>query len=89
MPQNFVKDPEAVLDYTIDWSAWLDDDTIVTSTWDVESGIVDDSDSNTATTTTIWLSGGTLDTNYSLTNHIVTAADREDDRTIEVYISDK
>lgn len=89
MSQLFIKDPSAVLDYTIDWADWLVLDTIVTSTWTAETGITIDDDASTETTATVWLSGGTLLTSYALTNHIVTAAGREDDRTISVYISDK
>ena len=58
---HFVKDPDEVLDYSIDWSTWLDSDTISSSSWTVESGITKDSDSNDTTSTTIWLSGGTAD----------------------------
>jgi len=86
MPQAFEKDPQAVLDYAIDWSDWLGSDTISTSAWTVPAGITKDSDSNTTTTTTIWLSGGTADTDYELINHIVTAGGREDDRTITIRV---
>ena len=42
----FLKDPDAVLDYKIDWSAWLGDDTISQSAWSAEDGITIDSDEN-------------------------------------------
>lgn len=85
MPQSFIKDADAVLEYVIDWSAWLDGDTIATSAWEADDdGITIDSDTNTATTATVWLSGGTLGATYRIANHIVTAAGREDDRTITV-----
>lgn len=83
------KDPDAILDYVIDWSTWLDSDTISTSVWVVPSGITEDSDSNTTTTATIWLSGGTLGTSYSVVNRITTAAGRTDDRTITITIREK
>lgn len=89
MPRQFTKDPQAVLDYKIDWSAWLaSGETISTSTWTVPSGITDDSDSITDsnTSTTIWLSGGTADTDYDLINHIVTSEGREEDRTITIGV---
>ena len=76
------KDPDAVLDYAINWATWLDTDTISTSTWTVESGLTKDSDTKTTTIATIWVSGGTLATSYSGVNHIVTAAGREEDRTV-------
>lgn len=86
---SYAKDPDAVLDYLIDWTAWLDGDTIATSTWTVETGLTKDSDSNTTTTTTIWVSGGTAGTNYEATNHIVTDGGREDDRTLTFIIRER
>ncbi len=89
MAQTFRKDSDAVLDYEIDYAAWLGDDTIATSTWDVPTGLIKDSDTNTTTTTTIWLSGGTVGEIYRVTNHIVTAGGREDDRTIKIRVTSK
>jgi hypothetical protein len=83
---EFIKDPEARLDYQIDWSTWLGADTISASTWSATSGITIDSDANTTTTATVWLSGGTLGQTYEVTNHITTAAAREDDRTLFIRI---
>lgn len=87
--KTFFKDPDAVLDYELDWTPWLGLDTIVISTWTVPTGITKDSDTNTPTSATIWLSGGTVGTKYDLTNHITTAAGREDDRTITISIKQK
>ena len=89
MSQNYVKDPDAVLDYPMNWADWLDGDTISTSTWTVPDGITKDSDSKTTSATTIWLSGGTAGLDYTLINHIVTAAGREDDRTIIIKVREK
>lgn len=89
MSNKFLKDPNAVLDYQVDWTDWLGSDTITTSTWTVPAGIINDSDSKTTTTTTIWLSGGTAGTSYSLVNHIVTTAGREDDRTIIIQLIER
>lgn len=87
---SYVKDPDAVLDYQLDWSAWLPDgDTIVTSTWIVQDGIVKDSDSHTDTAATVWLSGGTLGTTYAVTNRISTVEGRTDDRTIRITVRDR
>lgn len=76
------KDPNAVLDYTLDWSLWLHGDTISTSTWTVPGGITKVLDTKTSTTTTIWMSSGTLATSYSVVNKIVTANGRTEERTI-------
>jgi len=82
---TFRKDPEAVLDYHVDWSDWLGIDTIASSLWSCsDSGITIDSDSTTATVTTVWLSGGTVDEEYEVVNHIVTSAGREEDKTLTI-----
>lgn len=99
------KDPDAVLNYGHDWAdggandgstadtGWLQSDTVATSTWSVEGPdalLVVDSDSNDATTTTVVLSGGTLNKgDYLVTNHIITAAGYEEDRTIVVRMVEK
>lgn len=87
--KTFVKDPDAVLDYTGSWAAWLKGDTILTSTWEVPTGITKDSDSHTSTETLIWLSGGTAGESYQLRNHITTAAGRADDRTITIKVKER
>jgi hypothetical protein len=80
------KDPDAVLDYGCDWSKWLDGDTIATSTWTVATGITKGADTFNATTTTVWLSGGTDGVSYAVTNRITTAGGRTDDRTFTVSV---
>lgn len=87
MAQTFFKDPNAVLDYTIDWSTWLGSDTISSSDWVVDSGITENSASNTTTAATIWLSGGTAGTAYAVTNRIVTAGGRTEDRTLTIVVT--
>lgn len=86
---RFQKDPDAVLDYRVDWTDWLDGDTIATSTWIVPSGITQDSESNSTTTATIWLSDGTEGTTYGVVNRITTTGGRTDDRTIYIVVKDK
>lgn len=83
---TFVKDPNAVLDYLIDWSAWLGADTIATCTWTVPTGITKDSDSHTTTTTTVWLSGGTAGAQYTVANRITTAGGRTEDRSLSILV---
>jgi len=85
----FYKDPSAVLDYQMDWSSWLDTDTISTSTWTVPTGITKDSDNNDTTTATIWLSGGTAGTTYEIVNKIVTANGRTEERTLTIICENR
>lgn len=92
MSNKFVKDPAAVLDYKFDWSDWLESgETISTRTVTAESGITVDSSSITDTNTsvTVWLSGGTAGVNYDVTCRIVTSASRTDERTIEIICRDR
>jgi len=84
--KGFIKDPDAVLDYSFDWEPWLAGDTISTSVWVAESPLVVDSDSNTTLITTVWISGGDLDSDYTLLNSITTAAGRSEDRTVSIRI---
>lgn len=87
MPQQFDKDPNATLDYTINWSSWLAaGETISTSTWTVPAGLTKVSDTKTTNTTTIWLSEGTLYERYQVVNRIVTSANRTEDRTLYLLV---
>lgn len=86
-----LKDPQAVLEYTARWTEWLADsagDTIVTSTWTVPAGITQNNASNTTTTATIWLSGGTVGTTYRITNQITTAGARTAQRSFDVVMQE-
>lgn len=91
MPTSFTKDPRAVLDYLFDWSGWLAPaETITASTMTVDpAGLTVQSASFTATTATVWLTGGTLGARHAVTNHVTTSAGRQDDRTIQVTIRDR
>ncbi len=100
MASSFVKDPDAVLDYKFDWAAstngsgssdWLDTanaETISSHTITAETGLTVDSSSITDsdTSVTVWLSGGTVGEKYSVTCHVVTSASREDDRTVTIIM---
>jgi hypothetical protein len=88
--QRFKKDPQAILDYQVDWTEWLGEDTIAAdadaSTWTAPAGITVEAETHSTTATTVWLSGGTAGQNYEVRNHIRTVAGREDDRTILVQV---
>lgn len=86
------KDPDAVLDYAMSWATWLGADTISTSVWSVDgpdSSLTVDSDSETTTVATVWLSGGTPNMDYVITNRITTAGSRTDDRSITVQVRER
>ena len=87
MTTSYQKAATDVLDYAIDWTAWLAGDTISTSTWTVPTGITKASDSHTTTVCTAFLSGGTAGITYLITNAIVTAAGRTVQRSFYVYVA--
>jgi hypothetical protein len=85
--ETFIKDPDAVLDYAMDWTDWLDDsETISSHTVTVDDGLTKDSDSESSGIVTIWLSGGTANTTYNVVVHITTSDSRTDDRTFRVMV---
>lgn len=84
-----IKDPQAALPYGFNWSTWLGSDTIATSTWTVPTGLTKGADSHTTTQTLVWLSGGTDGEHYRVTNHIVTAAGKEDDRSLVIAVKQR
>lgn len=81
---TFYKDPNAVLDYSFDWSDWLRGDVITASTWAAPAGITVDSSTFAGSLTTAWISGGVDGTSYDIVNHITTLAGRAEDRTIRI-----
>lgn len=88
--QTYRKDPDAKLDYSLDWSTYLETgETISTSTWEVAAGITKVSDVKSGTLTTIWLSGGTEGERYQLRNLIVTSAGRQDQRSFDVLVESR
>lgn len=81
------KDPNAILPYTLDWGQWLNGDTISSVVWSVPSGLNSVTESNTTTTATITLSGGTVGKVYDVRCRIFTAAGKADDRTFKLDVA--
>ncbi|QLF83838.1 hypothetical protein SEA_MOOSEHEAD_27 [Gordonia phage Moosehead] len=91
------KDPNAKLDYGIDWTDWLKQrngsaDQITDSTWTItgpDTALIQTDSSFSTTQTGVWLSAGTNGGTYSVTNHVTTAAGREDDRTLTIAVKQR
>lgn len=80
---RYDKDPQAVLDYTLDWSAWLQTgETITSSSWFAPVGLTKDAESHTDDSATVWLSGGTASQDYLVTCEVTTSEGRTDQRSI-------
>jgi hypothetical protein len=80
------QDPQAKLDWEVDWTAWLDGDTIGTSSWVAAAGITKSAETNTSTAARVWLEGGVNGTDYEITNSIITAGGRKNDLTFTLRI---
>lgn len=87
---NAIKDPDAVLPYKIDWTAWLAGDTLSTSTWSIPAGLTKVNDTTEAgTTAVVTLSGGAPGQIYVVTNRITTSDGRTDDRSFRLRIAER
>lgn len=81
----FVKDPDERLDYEEDWADFLAvAETISSVAWTVPSGLTNYSTSNTTTTATIWLTGGTHGQEYLVAGKITTSAGRIAERSFKI-----
>lgn len=94
MATIFKKDVDDITDFSVDWEEILDTaETILTSVWafyDIEEVVTTDltevSSSNTDTTTTVLLSGGTVDTRYIVDNTITTSGGRTLNRSFYLQV---
>jgi len=87
-----LKDPDALLDYTVDWvsGGWLGGDTITgTPVWTVPAGLTKAAQTNTTTTATVWLSGGTPFVDYEVACRITTTQGRIDERTMIISVRNR
>jgi len=88
------KDPDATVDFVFDWSDWLSAgesiDSVAFAITPV--GLTTVTSGNTATTATIWFSGGTAGTDYEITCTVTTDASpnaRIDDRTAVLRVRER
>ena len=89
---TFTKDPDAQLDFSVDWSDWFTgEEEIASVTWTVETGLTNVTTSYTGTTATIWLSGGKAGRSYKVACRITTDSSpaRTDERTFTVSVENR
>lgn len=93
MPQIYAKDPQAVVDYTLDWTNFLAGDTLATSTWlvpdDLTIGTGAKAPTNDTTSATVWISDGVAGKAYVIVNRITTTDGRTDDRSIQLILKEE
>lgn len=82
------KDPNEEKDYKARWERYLGTDTIASSSWIMPDGITKFAESFDTQSATVWLSGGTLGSDYLLVNRIVTnnIPPRKLDQTITIRV---
>jgi len=85
------KAPGELLDYRVDWSARLTvnrvSDTITASTWSASPvGLTINTNTFTNPYTTVWISGGTLNETYTLTNTVTTQGGRTMVEEIQIKV---
>jgi hypothetical protein len=91
MPSNFIKDPDAILDYQVDWSELLDQvsDYIVSAAVSADTTITVHAQTFTSASHTIWLRGGTVGTRSRVRSKIWTQGGRVDERSITVLTRER
>jgi hypothetical protein len=98
------KDPDEVLDYSIDWSRYLDTDQLNTVTWYCEdadgvktlfldavviNGLQRISASNSTTVSTLQLGLGDNNTTYNIYCAITTVAGRSTERKVRLKVKQR
>lgn len=86
-----LKDPEAVLDYAVDWGAdYLAGDALQTSSWSVspaeDGGAEIAGSAFDLLVASVQVAGGAPGKIYRVTNHVTTASGREDSRSIMLRV---
>jgi hypothetical protein len=90
-----LKDPDAILDYRIDWGAeyLADGELLAGSEWSVvpdeAGGVTVAGNDFDTTSSTVKAAGGIAGRIYSLVNRITTSTGRIDDRSIVVRVEDR
>jgi hypothetical protein len=86
-----LKDPTALLDYTVDWGAeYLSGDTLADSNWSISpdepDGAAIAGSQFDLQVATVQVAGGVPGKIYRVVNHVVTASGREDSRSIMLRV---
>lgn len=90
MPDTlYYKDVDATLDYTVDWTNWLESDTISVSAWTLPSDLTLTSSTNTTLKATAWIAGGKRGKTYVVTNRVTTAGGRIDERSFKISVVER
>lgn len=94
MSSIYIKDPEAVVDYTVDWnSGYLDGDSLASSHFTVApsetNGLTVDTETHDGATASVTLAGGVAGHVYRVTNQITTTGGRTDERSLTIRVTER
>ena len=88
-----IKDPQAILRHSMDWTAWLQPSEAISGTPTITSSVpaelVVDQPAGLNGVTSWRVSGGLADTNYIVTVRITTNQGRTDDRSVLYKVRDR
>jgi hypothetical protein len=90
-PNVFIKHPNEVLAYNVDFTPWLGalTDTAVSFTITVQTGVTQPYTASLSSgVVTFWVAGGTLNTKYSAVILLTTAAGRVKEETIYIKVQE-
>lgn len=89
----YLKDPQGIVDYAIDWALYLDGKTIVASAWSVEpeevDGVAVEEASFDTTRTAVRASGGLSGHIYSLANQVILSDGSSDERSVTLRVEQR
>ena len=89
----YLKDPQSRVDYAIDWTGYLDGQSVASSLWSVTpaetGGIVVDEAAHDLVRTAATLSGGQVGRVYSVSNRVTLSDGRSDERSITLRVEQR
>lgn len=92
---GWIQDPDSTLDYTFDWSEWLDEgDKLVSHVLEITpsnhtSNLVANQEMLGDKHVTVWLSGGRKNTKYKVTCKVTTLEGRTKSASIWIWSLNK
>jgi hypothetical protein len=89
----YLKDPQARIDHAIDWSAYLDGQSVVASQWSVSpeaaDGIAVEAHAFDPLRTSVRLGGGAVGRLYRVTNRVTLSDGQWDERSIRFRVEER
>lgn len=90
--EDDTKVPKADVNYTIDWTEWLNGDTIAASKWVVPDGLTKTAESVDVPLqkATVKLTGGVVGKTYTIVNRVTSTTSQEtDERSFDITIVER